>query len=78
MAKKNKNVVAKKPAKNVPKKVRSKIVKKARKGQNVFGGGFQKVASKAAKEYGSVEAGRRVAASVMWKKVAKNVKKGKK
>lgn len=56
------------PGKDVSKKEKSKIVKKARRGENVFGGGFDKVAEKAKKEYGSEEAGKRVAAAVMWKK----------
>lgn len=46
----------------------STIEKKAHKGENVGHGGFGKVAASAAKEYGSKEAGEKVAASVMWKK----------
>lgn len=46
---------------------RSKIAKKARKGENVGHGNFNKVAAKAAKEYGSKEAGEKVAAAAMWK-----------
>ncbi len=52
---------------------RSKIVKEAKKGhdfgkKNVKGKtGFSTVASKAAKEYGSKEAGERVAAAAFWK-----------
>jgi len=34
-------------------------------------GNFEKIAEKAAKEYGSKEAGQRVAAAVYWKKVRK-------
>ncbi len=34
-------------------------------------GGFNKIASSAAKEYGSKEAGKRVAASIYWKMVNK-------
>ncbi len=56
------------PGKDVPKREKSEIVKKARKGENVFGGGFDKVEKAAEKEYGSKEAGKRVAAAVMWKK----------
>ncbi len=41
----------------------------ARLGRTQKTGGFQKIASKAGKEYGSTEAGRRVAASVYWKMV---------
>lgn len=50
---------------------RHAIEVKARKGENVGHGGFNKVADKAAKEYGSKKAGDRVAASIMWKKYAK-------
>jgi len=35
--------------------------------KNVGHGGFDKLAKKAAKEYGSKEAGKRVAAAAMWK-----------
>lgn len=55
------------------KKSRSKLVKEAKKGhdfgkKNIKGKtGFDAVASKASKEYGSKEAGKRVAASVFWK-----------
>lgn len=56
------------PGKDVSKKEKSDVVKKARRGENVFGGGFDKVEKKAAKRYGSEEAGKRVAAAVMWKK----------
>lgn len=55
------------PARGVPKKERSKLVSKARKGQDVGGGGFEEVAAKASKEYGSAKRGRRVAAAQMWK-----------
>jgi len=57
----------------VSKKSRSKIVKEAKKGHD-FGKknkkgktGFKAVEAKAAKEYGSKEAGKKVAASVFWK-----------
>ncbi len=45
------------------------------------GGRFNLIANKAAKEYGSPEAGRRVAAAIMWKKYGKKggaalIKKG--
>jgi len=59
------------PAAGIPKSVRSRIVKKARKGKDIFHGGFQKVAAKAAKRYGSKEAGERVAAAQMWKMIKK-------
>ncbi len=48
------------------KKMRSWLVKRARAGKKVAGGGFAKLAAKAAKFYGSKESGRRVAAKVMW------------
>lgn len=35
-------------------------------------GGFDKIANKAAKEYGSAEAGRKVAASIYWKMANKH------
>lgn len=48
---------------------KSTIVKKAKAGEDIGhkGKGFEKVANKAAKEYGSKEAGERVAAASMWK-----------
>lgn len=55
------------------KKSRSKIAKQAKAGhdfgkKNVKGKtGFQAVENKAAKEYGSKEAGKRIAASIFWK-----------
>jgi hypothetical protein len=57
----------------VSKKARSNLVKKARAGKDIGkkGKNFDKVASKAAKEYGSKEAGERVAAASMWKNAAK-------
>ena len=51
------------------------IAVKAHKGENVGHGGFDKVANKAAKEYGSKEAGERVAAAVMRKIYQKNYAK---
>ena len=53
------------------KKARSRIVKRARAGKKVGKGNFAKIAKKAAKEYGSVAAGRRVAAAIMWKMAKK-------
>lgn len=52
---------------------KSNIVKKAKAGEDIGhkGKGFKDVAAKAAKEYGSKEAGERVAASSMWKNAAK-------
>lgn len=58
------------------KKQRSSISKKARAGKDIGkkGKNFDKVADKAAKEYGSEEAGERVAAAAMWKNAAKKRK----
>ena len=53
--------------KRVSAETRSETVKKAKKGEEIGGGGFKKVEAKAAKRYGSEKAGKRVAASVMWK-----------
>lgn len=60
--------MAKRPSAGTTKKQRSAIVKKAVAGKSVFGGHFDKVAKEAAKEYGSKEAGQKVAAAAMWKK----------
>ena len=48
---------------------RSMVVKKAKKGVKIGKGNFKKIANKAAKKYGSKEAGNRVAAAVMWRKL---------
>ncbi len=40
-----------------------------RLGRTYKTGGFNKIAKKAAKRYGSAESGKRVAAAVYWKKV---------
>ena len=50
-------------------KERSELAKKARAGKDIGkpGKGFEKVAAKAAKQYGSIEAGERVAAAAMFK-----------
>jgi hypothetical protein len=52
---------------------RSKIVKEAHKGKDFGkkGKNFKKVAAKAAKEYGSKEAGKRVAGAIFWKQQGK-------
>ena len=52
---------------------RSKLAKRARAGEDIGkkGKGFEKVAAKAAKQYGSKEAGERVAAAAMFKQQAK-------
>lgn len=58
-----------KPSKGLSKKQKSDVVKKAKAGKDIGkkGKGFEKIADKAAKKYGSKEAGQRVAASAMWK-----------
>lgn len=60
-----------KPSKGLSKKTKSAIVKKAKKGEDIGkkGKGFEKVAKKAAKQYGSEEAGKKVAAAAMWKNI---------
>ena len=42
-----------------------------RLGRKKATGNFKKIAKKAAKRYGSAEAGKRVAAAIYWKKVKK-------
>jgi len=63
-----------KPSAGLTKKEKSDVVKKAKKGEDIGkkGKGFEKVADKAAKEYGSKEKGEKVAAAAMWK----NIKEG--
>ena len=60
-----------KPSAGLSKKKKSDVVKKARKGGDIGKKGkeFDKVAAKAAKKYGSKEAGERVAAAAMWKNI---------
>lgn len=58
------------PSSGLSDEEKSRVAKKAKKGKDIFNGGFKKVEDAAAKEYGSKEAGERVAASVMWKKLA--------
>ena len=50
-------------------KSKSEVAKEAREGKDLGhpGKGFDEVAAKASKEYGSAEAGKRVAAAAMWK-----------
>lgn len=52
---------------------KSKIVKKAEKGHDFGkkGKNFNKIAEKAGKEYGSKEAGEKVAGAIFWKQRAK-------
>jgi hypothetical protein len=61
------------PSAGMTKEEKSKVVKAAKKGEDIEGKGknFEKIAKKAAAKYGSKEAGEKVAAAVMWKKVAK-------
>ena len=58
------------------KMTRSQLGKKIAKGEDVGkpGKNFEKVAEKAAEQYGSKEAGRRVAAAAMWKHLTKKGK----
>ena len=60
---------AEKPSAGLSAKQKSNTVKKA--GKNVGKGNFDKVANKAGKEYGSKEAGEKVAAAAMWKNKAR-------
>jgi len=64
-------VPSKHPGMKLSKKKRTEIVKKARAGEDIGKPGkkFKEVAAKAAKQYGSKEAGARVAAAAMWKSV---------
>jgi hypothetical protein len=61
------------PSAGMSKKEKSAVAKKARVGRDIGkkGKNFEKIASKAAKRYGSKEAGERVAAAAMWKQQAK-------
>jgi len=57
------------PSAGMTKRQKSSLVRKAREGKDIGkpGKNFKAVAAKAAKRYGSAEAGRRVAAAAMWK-----------
>lgn len=61
----------KKPSAGLSAKQKSAVVKKAEKGEDIGkkGKGFEKVAAKAAKEYGSEEIGKKVAAAALWKSI---------
>lgn len=61
----------KKPSAGLSKEKKSDVVKTAKKGDDIGkpGKGFEKVADKAAKEYGSKEKGEKVAAAAMWKNI---------
>jgi len=66
------------PGKGIPEKKKSDIVKKARRGEDMFGKGkeFKDIAKKAGKKYGDKEAGKRVAGAIFWKKAkGKNMTK---
>jgi hypothetical protein len=58
------------PGKGIPDKKKSDIVKKARRGEDMFGHGknFEKIAKEAGKRYGDEDAGKRVAGAIFWKK----------
>lgn len=64
---------AKKPSAGLSKKKKSAVVKKAKAGEDIGkkGKNFEKVEKKAEKEYGSKEAGKKVAAAAMWKNIKK-------
>lgn len=59
------------PAAGVSSKTRTRVVKAAKAGKDIGKKGkkFSEVAAKAAKQYGSEEAGKRVAAAAMWKNI---------
>jgi hypothetical protein len=60
-----------KPSAGLSKEKKSEVVKKAKSGGDIGkkGKGFEKLADKAAKEYGSKEKGEKVAAASMWKNI---------
>lgn len=60
-----------KPSAGLSKEKKSEVVKKAKKGGDIGkkGKGFEKVAERATKKYGSKEAGEKVAAASMWKNI---------
>ena len=64
-----------KPSADLTKKEKSSVVKKAKAGKDIGkpGKGFEKVAKKAAKKYGSKEKGEKVAAAAMWKNIKESV-----
>jgi len=59
------------PGKGIPEKKKSDVVKKARRGEDMFGKGknFEKIAKVAGKRYHDEDAGKRVAGAIFWKKV---------
>ena len=66
----------KKPSAGLTDKEKSAVSKKAHAGKDIGkkGKGFEKIAKAAEKEYGSEEAGKKVAAAAMWKNLAKGKK----
>ena len=68
-----KKVPSKHPGKKVPAEKKTEYVKRAKKGEDMGepGKNFEKIAAKAAKKYGSKEAGKRVAGAAFWKKAEK-------
>jgi hypothetical protein len=68
---KKQSVDEKKPSAGLTAKKKSEVVKAAKAGKDIGkkGKGFEKIASKAAEKYGSVEKGKKVAAAAMWKNV---------
>lgn len=58
------------PGKGIPEKKKSDIVKRARRGEDMFGAGkeFKDIAKTAGKRYGDEDAGKRVAGAIFWKK----------
>ncbi len=67
------NMMESKPSAGMTKKEKSTVAKKAAAGKDIGkkGKGFEKVAKAAEKQYGSKEAGQKVAAAAMWKAQAK-------
>lgn len=65
-----------KPSAGLSKEKKSAVVKKAKAGGDIGkkGKGFEAVAKKAAKEYGSAEKGKAVAAAAMWKNIKREGK----
>jgi hypothetical protein len=67
----SKKLKEEKPSAGLSKEKKSEVVKKAKKGEDIGkeGKGFEKMADKASKKYGSKEKGEKVAAAAMWKNV---------
>lgn len=66
-----KDLFEKAPSAGLSKEKKSATAKKAKAGKDIGkkGKNFKKVAAKAAKKYGSKEAGEKVAAAAMWKNI---------